>query len=88
MQQPRAKLPRTVWVLGFVSLLMDLSSEIYHALLPAFVTITLGLPVVALGAIDGIAEATASFGKLISGRLSDRSRRRKPWIMAGYGLAA
>jgi MFS family permease len=81
-------LPRTVWVLGFVSLLMDLSSEIYHALLPAFVTITLGLPVVALGAIDGVAEATASFGKLVSGRLSDRSRRRKPWIMAGYGLAA
>jgi MFS family permease len=75
-------------VLGFVSLLMDLSSEIYHALLPAFVTITLGLPVVALGAIDGVAEATAAFGKLVSGRLSDRSRRRKPWIMAGYGLAA
>src|SRR6187551_3056119 len=81
-------LPRTVWVLGFVSLLMDLSSEIYHALLPAFVTITLGLPVVALGAIDGVAEATAAFGKLVSGRLSDRSQRRKPWIMAGYGLAA
>jgi MFS family permease len=88
MQQQPTKLPRTVWVLGFVSLLMDLSSEIYHALLPAFVTITLGLPVVALGAIDGVAEATASFGKLVSGRLSDRSRRRKPWIMAGYGLAA
>ncbi len=85
---PRPRIPRTVWVLGFVSLLMDLSSEIYHALLPAFVTITLGLPVIALGAIDGVAEATASFGKLVSGRLSDRSRRRKPWIMAGYGLAA
>jgi MFS family permease len=84
----RPKIPRAVWVLGFVSLLMDLSSEIYHALLPAFVTLTLGLPVIALGAIDGVAEATASFGKLISGRLSDRSRRRKPWIMAGYGLAA
>jgi MFS family permease len=75
-------------VLGFVSLLMDLSSEIYHALLPAFVTITLGLPASALGAIDGIAEATANLGKLVSGRLSDRSNRRKPWIMAGYGLAA
>jgi MFS family permease len=67
---------------------MDLSSEIYHALLPVFVTVTLGLPVVALGAIDGIAEATANFAKLVSGRLSDRTRRRKPWIMAGYGLAA
>ena len=84
----RRPLPRNVWVLGFVSLLMDLSSEIYHSLLPAFVTITLGLPATALGAIDGIAEATANFGKLVSGRLSDRSLRRKPWIMAGYGLAA
>ena len=74
--------PRNVWVLGFVSLLMDLSSEIYHALLPAFITIVLGLPATALGAIDGIAEATANFAKLVSGRLSDRSLRRKPWIMA------
>ena len=69
----RPNLPRNVWILGFVSLLMDLSSEIYHALLPVFVTVTLGLPVVALGAIDGIAESTASFAKLVSGRLSDRS---------------
>jgi len=84
----RPRLPRSVWILGFVSLLMDLSSEIYHALLPAFVTMVLGLPVAALGAIDGVAEATASIGKLFSGRLSDRSRRRKPWIIAGYGLAA
>jgi MFS family permease len=75
-------------VLGFVSLLMDLSSEIYHALLPAFITIILGLPATALGAIDGVAEATANFAKLASGRLSDRSLRRKPWVVAGYGLAA
>jgi len=81
-------LPRNVWVLGFISLLMDLSSEIYHALLPAFITIVLGLPATALGAIDGVAEATANFAKLGSGRLSDRSRRRKPWVIAGYGLAA
>ena len=84
----RPPLPRNVWILGFVSLLMDLSSEIYHALLPAFVTIVLGLPATALGAIDGIAEATANFAKLASGRLSDRSRKRKPWIVAGYGVAA
>ena len=84
----RPPLPRNVWVLGFVSLFMDLSSEIYHALLPAFVTMVLGLPVTALGAIDGVAEATANFAKLFSGRLSDRSLRRKPWIMGGYGLAA
>jgi MFS family permease len=84
----RPSLPRNVWILGFVSMLMDLSSEIYHALLPAFITIVLGLPVTALGAIDGIAEATANFGKLLSGRLSDRSAKRKPWVVAGYGLAA
>jgi MFS family permease len=84
----RPPLPRNVWVLGFVSLFMDLSSEIYHALLPAFITVVLGLPATTLGAIDGIAEATANFGKLFSGRLSDRSLKRKPWVMAGYGIAA
>jgi MFS family permease len=85
---PQPRLPRNIWVLGFISLFMDLSSEIYHALLPAFVTIVLGLPATALGAIDGIAEATANLAKLVSGRLSDRSLKRKPWIMGGYGLAA
>jgi MFS family permease len=84
----RPRLPRTVWVLGVVSLLMDLSSEIYHALLPAFLTITLGLPVAAMGALDGFAEATASMSKLVSGRLSDRNQKRKPWILLGYGMAA
>ncbi len=84
----RPALPRTVWILGIVSLLMDLSSEIYHALLPAFLTVTLGLPVVAMGAIDGIAEGTANMAKLVSGRLSDRGQRRKPWILLGYGMAA
>jgi MFS family permease len=75
-------------VLGFVSLLMDLSSEIYHALLPLFITVTLGASVAVLGAIDGVADATASFAKLAAGRLSDRNQRRKPWILLGYGLAA
>src|SRR4029079_12861589 len=84
----RPPLPRNVWVLGFGSLLIDLSSENYHALLTAFITMVLGLPATALGAIDGIAEATANFGKLFSGRLSDRSLKRKPWVMAGYGIAA
>ena len=84
----RPRLPRTVWVLGIVSLLMDLSSEVYHALLPAFLTITLGLPVAAMGALDGVAEATANITKLFSGRLSDRSMKRKPWILLGYGMAA
>lgn len=84
----RPPLPRTVWVLGIVSLLMDLSSEIYHALLPAFLTVTLGLPVAAMGALDGIAEGTANIAKLVSGRLSDRTKRRKPWVLLGYGMAA
>src|SRR3954462_1941330 len=84
----RPRLPRNVWGLGFVSLFMDLSSEIYHALLPAFITIVLGLPATALGAIDGVAEATANIAKLFSGRLSDRSLKRKPWGVGGYGLAA
>ena len=74
----RVPLPRNVWVLGFVSLFMDLSSEIYHALLPAFITLVLGLPATALGAIDGIAEATASFASFSPGDcrtgVSDESR--------------
>jgi len=88
LQMKTRSLPRTVWILGIVSLLMDLSSEIYHALLPAFLTITLGLPVAAMGALDGVAEATANITKLVSGRLSDRSMKRKPWILLGYGMAA
>lgn len=80
--------PRTVWVLGFVSLLMDLSSEIVHALLPLFLTTTLGVSVTVVGMIDGIAEATASITKVFSGYISDRMGRRRPLILIGYGLAA
>lgn len=67
---------------------MDLSSEIIHSLLPLFITVTLGASVAVLGAIDGVAEATASFAKLAGGRLSDKQQKRKQWILAGYGLAA
>jgi MFS family permease len=84
----RPKMPRTVWALGFVSLFMDLSSETIHALLPLFLTTTLGASVATVGAIDGIAEATASISKIFSGWLSDRIGRRKPLILLGYGLAA
>ena len=83
----RTPLPRTVWALGLVSLCMDASSEIIHALLPLFMTATLGLSVATVGLIDGIAEATANITKLFSGWLSDRSGRRKPLILIGYGLA-
>lgn len=80
--------PRTVWALGLVSLLMDLSSEIIHALLPLFLTTTLGVSVAIVGLIDGIAEATASISKVFSGYISDRLGRRKPLILLGYGLGA
>ncbi|MGQ0486170.1 MAG: MFS transporter, partial [Hyphomicrobiales bacterium] len=82
------KIPRGVWVLGFVSLLMDVSSEMIHALLPVFLVVTLGASAVTLGVIEGIAEATAQFVKLFSGLLSDRWRNRKGLALLGYGLAA
>lgn len=84
----RAAMPRTVWALGLVSLFMDLSSEIIHALLPLFLTVTLGASVAMVGVIDGVAESTASIAKLFSGYVSDRIGRRKPLILLGYGLAA
>ena len=84
----KSAIPRTVWMLGFVSLFMDLSSEIIHALLPIFLVGTLGLSVVMVGIIDGVAEATASITKVFSGYISDRLGRRKPLILFGYGLGA
>ncbi len=84
----RIRVPRTVWALGFVSLFMDVSSEIIHALLPVFLTTTLGASVALLGLIDGIGESTASITKVFSGYISDRIGRRKPLILIGYGLGA
>lgn len=84
----RPTIPRTVLALGFVSLFMDISSEIIHALLPLFLTATLGVSVAMVGVIDGIAEATASISKVFSGYVSDRIGRRKPLIVLGYGMAA
>src|SRR5687768_29626 len=82
------KVPRTVWALGVVSLLMDLSSELVHSLLPVFMVTVLGASMVAVGVVEGIAEATASIVKLFSGTISDRLGRRKPIVVIGYGLAA
>lgn len=91
-QAQRSKLstpiPRTVWALGLVSFFMDASSETIHALLPLFLTTTLGVSVAVVGLIDGIAEATAAIAKVFSGYLSDRTGKRKPLILFGYGLAA
>jgi MFS family permease len=84
----RPTIPRGVWVLGFVSLLMDLSSEMIHALLPLYLTVALGASALTVGVIEGVAEATALIVKVFSGTLSDRWRSRK-WLTAlGYGLAA
>ena len=82
------RIPRTVWALGLVSLFMDLSSETVHALLPLFLTATLGVSVAMVGLIDGVAEATASIAKVFSGYLSDRLGKRKPLILIGYSLGA
>ena len=84
----RVPIPRTVWALGFVSMFMDISSEIIHALLPLFLTATLGISVAMVGLIDGVAEATASITKVFSGSLSDRMGKRKPLILIGYGIGA
>src|SRR5512137_346203 len=83
-----ARIPRGVWALGFVSLLMDVSSEMIHALLPIYLVAVLGTPMVAVGLIEGIAEATAAITKVFSGALSDRLGNRKWLAAAGYGLAA
>ena len=79
--------PRGVWMLGLVSLFMDVSSEMIHAVLPLFVVGTLGASAALLGLLEGIAEATALISKMFSGLLSDRWRSRKGLALAGYGLA-
>ncbi len=83
-----SKIPRSVWALGFVSLLMDVSSEMIHGLLPVFLVTGLGASAATLGLIDGIAEATASITKVYSGWLSDRLGKRKLLALVGYGLSA
>ena len=85
---PWHNIPRGVWALGLVSMFMDLSSEMIHALLPLYLVTALGASTLTVGVIEGIAEATASITKIFSGALSDYLGRRK-WLAAfGYGLAA
>jgi MFS family permease len=83
-----ASIPRAVWTLGFVSMFMDLSSELIHALLPLYLAVGLGASMLAIGIIEGIAEAIALVVKVFSGVISDYFRRRKPLVVLGYGLAA
>jgi len=84
---PRSRLPATVVALGLVSLLTDLSSEMIYPLLPLFLVQTLAAGAVALGVIEGAAETAASLLKVGSGWLSDRAGRRKPLVVAGYGVS-
>ncbi|MCZ8236365.1 MAG: MFS transporter [Inhella sp.] len=84
----RGRVPAGVWVLGFVSLLMDVSSEMVHSLLPLFMVGSLGLSATAVGLIEGLAEATALVVKVFSGVLSDRLGRRKGLAVLGYSLGA
>jgi MFS family permease len=86
--QPRPSMPAGIWALGFVSLLMDVSSELIHSLLPVFMVTTLGISVLVVGLIEGAAEATALMVKVFSGVLSDYWGRRKPLAVLGYGLGA
>ncbi len=82
------QIPGGIWALGFVSLLMDVSSEMIHALLPVYLVSVLGASMTSVGAIEGIAESTASIVKIFSGALSDWLGRRKFLATLGYGLAA
>src|ERR1700732_5552069 len=94
MRQPASRfstlraIPRGIWALGFVSLLMDVSSEMIHALLPVYLVTALGASMVTVGFIEGIAEATASITKVFSGAISDWLGRSKWLAVLGYGLAA
>ena len=85
---PRPPIPKAIWALGFVSLLMDVSSELVHSLLPMFMVTVLGASGLVVGFIEGLAEATALIVKVFSGVLSDVMRKRKPLAVFGYSLGA
>jgi MFS family permease len=88
MTPARPAIPRGIWVLGFVSMLMDISSEMVHSLLPMFLVGSLGVSVLVVGLIEGLAEATALIVKVFSGGLSDYLGKRKGLAVLGYALGA
>jgi len=81
-------IPRSVWALGFVSMFMDISSEMIHSLLPIFLMSELGVGATAIGTLEGVAEATVLVVKMFSGALSDWLGKRKALALVGYGIAA
>jgi MFS family permease len=85
---PSHRVSSGVWTLGWIALLSDTASDMIYPLLPDFLTRTLQAGPAALGLIEGVAEATASLMKIVSGWWSDRVRRRKPLVVAGYSIAA
>lgn len=84
----KSQIPSTVWGLGLVSMLMDISSEMIHGLLPLFMVTTLGASALHVGLIEGLAEATALIVKVFSGALSDFVGKRKGLTLLGYALGA
>ena len=82
------RIPAAIWVLGLVSMLMDISSEMIHSLLPVFLVTVIGASALTVGLIEGVAEATAQIVKVFSGALSDYLRRRKALAVIGYALGA
>lgn len=87
-RRPAPAIPGGVWALGFVSLFMDISSEMIHALLPIYMVTVLGASTLSVGVIEGIAEATAAITKVFSGAISDWLGKRKLLVLLGYGMAA
>jgi len=84
----RSRIPKTIWMLGFVSLFTDMSSEIVHSLLPLLLATGLGASATVIGLIEGSAEALVMVTKVFSGYVSDAIGKRKPLVLLGYGLAA
>ena len=80
-------LPRTVWLIGLISFVNDAASEMLYPLMPLYLATVLMAGPKALGLIEGIAEATSSIFKLVSGVIVDRTKKTKPWIVIGYFLA-
>src|SRR5437588_1997771 len=83
-----AEIPRPVWLLGWVSLATDAASEAIYSLLPFFLTQVLGATAASLGVIEGAAEAAPSLLKIASGRLADRTTRKRRIVLLGYGLSS
>lgn len=82
------RLSRNIWALGFVSMFMDISSELVHSLLPVFMVTVLGTSMLTIGLVEGVAEAIGSISKMFSGVLSDYFGKRKPLVLLGYALSA